>query len=68
MIDSENIRIVSCPSCKGDSVYAISNPYRPFCSARCKEIDIGAWASESFAVPVTATPDDLPFGDPRNTQ
>jgi endogenous inhibitor of DNA gyrase (YacG/DUF329 family) len=25
--------------------------FRPFCSERCKKIDLGAWASEQFAVP-----------------
>lgn len=44
-------RIVRCPGCGGDSVYAPQNLYRPFCSERCKNIDMGAWASEAFAVP-----------------
>jgi len=66
MLESGETRTVVCPTCRGDSVYAPSNPYRPFCSERCKQIDIGAWASETFAVPVTAAPDDAPFGDPRN--
>jgi endogenous inhibitor of DNA gyrase (YacG/DUF329 family) len=42
-----------------------SNPYRPFCSERCKNMDFGAWASESFRVPDESPPDDLPFGDPK---
>ncbi|NNU42136.1 DNA gyrase inhibitor YacG [Ramlibacter montanisoli] len=58
-------RIVRCPSCEGDSVYAPSNPYRPFCSERCRSIDLGAWASESFRVPDETPPDDVPFGDPK---
>ena len=58
-------RIVRCPACSGDSVYATSNPYRPFCSERCKNMDLGAWASESFRVPDESPPDDLPFGDPK---
>ncbi len=58
-------RIVRCPSCGGDSVYAPSNPYRPFCSERCRSIDLGAWASESFRVPDETPPDDVPFGDPK---
>jgi len=57
--------IVRCPQCGGDSVYAPENPYRPFCSERCKNIDLGAWASESFRVPDESPPDDLPFGDPK---
>lgn len=58
-------RLVPCPSCGGDSVYAPSNPYRPFCSERCKKIDLGAWASESFRMPTEAPPDDQEFGDPK---
>ena len=57
--------IVRCPQCGGVSVYAPQNPYRPFCSERCKNIDLGAWASESFRVPDDTPPDDLPFGDPK---
>ncbi len=58
-------RIVPCPGCGGDSVFAPSNPSRPFCSQRCKSMDFGAWASESFRVPTDAPPDDENFGDPR---
>ena len=58
-------RIVRCPACGGDSVYAPTNPFRPFCSERCKGMDLGAWASESFRVPDESPPDDLPFGDPK---
>ncbi|TFZ03995.1 DNA gyrase inhibitor YacG [Ramlibacter humi] len=58
-------RLVTCPQCGGESVYASSNPYRPFCGERCKNIDLGAWASESFRVPDETPPDDQPFGDPK---
>ena len=44
-------RAIRCPSCGGPSIYAVDNPYRPFCSARCKNNDFGAWASEGYAVP-----------------
>jgi len=50
--------IVRCPECGGDSVYASSNPYRPFCSARCKNVDFGAWASEGYRVASGSAPDD----------
>jgi len=46
-------------------VYSPANVYRPFCSERCKQIDLGAWASESFRMPTEAPPDDAPHGDPR---
>ncbi|WP_446719569.1 DNA gyrase inhibitor YacG [Hydrogenophaga sp. OTU3427] len=54
-----------CPACGGPSIYATSNRYRPFCSERCKQTDLGAWASESFRMPTEAPPDEQPFGDPR---
>ncbi len=44
-------RIVRCPQCGGESVYATSNPWRPFCSERCLGTDLGAWASENYRVP-----------------
>ncbi len=56
-------RLVRCPACGGDSIYAPENPFRPFCSQRCKNLDLGAWASESFRVPGEAPPDDQPLGD-----
>jgi uncharacterized protein len=49
-------RLVRCPGCGGESVYALSNPSRPFCSARCRNNDFGAWASEAYGV--EATPND----------
>lgn len=52
------LRIVACPTCKGDSVYAPSNPFRPFCSDRCKNVDFGAWATESYRLEAQPTPAD----------
>ena len=54
-------RTVKCPACGGPSRYAPDNPYRPFCSQRCKHLDLGAWASEEFRVPTT--PPETPEGD-----
>jgi uncharacterized protein len=42
--------IVRCPACGGESLFAPSNEWRPFCSQRCKQVDFGAWASEEFRV------------------
>lgn len=56
-------RVVTCPACGGDSVYGPDNAARPFCSTRCKNIDLGAWASESFRVPTSPSPDDLQFDE-----
>ena len=56
-------KVVSCPACQGDSLYSQDNKYRPFCSERCKNYDLGAWASESFRLPTATPPDDQVFGD-----
>lgn len=63
--DQPAVRVVVCPVCKGDSIYAASNPFRPFCSQRCKNMDLGAWASESFRMPADTPPDDEIYGDPK---
>jgi len=69
MSPNENkTRLVPCPTCAGDSVFDSSNIYRPFCSSRCKGIDLGAWASESFRVPEDTPPDSEVFGDPKLIQ
>jgi endogenous inhibitor of DNA gyrase (YacG/DUF329 family) len=44
-------RIVPCPQCGGPSRYESANRWRPFCSERCRMIDLGAWASDSYVVP-----------------
>lgn len=45
-------KIVRCPQCGGDSPWSIDNRFRPFCCERCKLIDLGAWASEAYRVPL----------------
>jgi uncharacterized protein len=52
------LRRVPCPACGTPTPYRTDNPNRPFCSARCKDIDFGAWASESFRMAADAPPDD----------
>lgn len=42
--------IYPCPQCRKPSRWD-DNPWRPFCSERCKLIDLGAWASERHSIP-----------------
>ena len=42
---------INCPRCGKKDTYQIDNPYRPFCSAQCKLIDLGNWADESYKAP-----------------
>jgi uncharacterized protein len=39
---------VACPTCGKPAEWRPENAYRPFCSQRCKLIDLGAWAEERF--------------------
>lgn len=41
---------VSCPTCQEPALYSPENRWRPFCSERCRMIDLGAWATESYVV------------------
>ncbi len=40
---------VKCPTCK-KKVEWEGNPYRPFCSERCKLIDLGKWLDEEYVM------------------
>lgn len=53
-------RTVNCPTCGKPVVYAPESPWRPFCSERCKLIDFGAWANESFRIPAVENDDEDP--------
>lgn len=40
---------VKCPTCRKKTGWE-NNPYRPFCSERCKLIDLGTWAAEEYKI------------------
>jgi endogenous inhibitor of DNA gyrase (YacG/DUF329 family) len=46
-------RVVPCPRCGQAVEWTPASRYRPFCSERCKLIDLGAWASEAYRIPTT---------------
>ena len=54
--------LVKCPQCGTEVVWSAESPYRPFCSDRCRLIDLGAWESESYRVPVVEEPEDIEGG------
>ncbi|MGI9025569.1 MAG: DNA gyrase inhibitor YacG [Burkholderiaceae bacterium] len=43
--------VVKCPTCGTPVQWCADSPFRPFCSERCKNVDLGAWASERYAIP-----------------
>ncbi|TAK90507.1 MAG: DNA gyrase inhibitor YacG [Burkholderiaceae bacterium] len=58
---------VNCPTCTQAVEWKEENRYRPFCSARCKQIDLGAWAAGEYVIATPLSPneeDALPDGLP----
>ena len=51
---------ITCPICKKNAKWD-NNPFRPFCSERCRLIDLGKWASGEYRVP--GEKKDLPEGE-----
>jgi uncharacterized protein len=56
--------VVACPSCNRPVEWTSTSRFRPFCSERCKNVDLGAWASEKYAIaaetPSENDPDEAP--------
>jgi uncharacterized protein len=49
---------MKCPICHRDAKPRSANATFPFCSARCKTIDLGKWLSEEYRVPVEGVDDE----------
>ncbi|MBS6009063.1 MAG: DNA gyrase inhibitor YacG [Haemophilus parahaemolyticus] len=52
--------IVECPTCQKKVEWKAENKYRPFCSDRCRLIDLGEWANEEKRI---AAVEDIPFSN-----
>ncbi len=57
---------MSCPICKKQP----DSKYRPFCSRRCADIDLGKWLTGSYAIPAADTDeeDSIPTAYPSQNQ
>ena len=51
--------MILCPNCKKVEV-KLGDPDFPFCSERCRLIDLGAWASEKYVISTPANPPPEP--------
>jgi len=55
-----------CPRCKKAATWD-NNPNRPFCSEKCRLIDLGRWAEEEYRIPTGESPmsedNVIPFSD-----
>lgn len=65
LMSTSKIRTVPCPICKEPSEWSPANEYRPFCSRRCKLIDLGQWATDKYCIPgqEPPTPQQLEMDD-----
>ena len=52
------MREVPCPRCGRPSPFSPDNKWRPFCSERCKLIDLGQWAAERYRVAAEEPPEE----------
>jgi len=63
VIQPTRTRLLSCPRCGAQVAWSPENRYRPFCSERCKLIDLGDWATEKFRVPAEEDKDPPEAGE-----
>ncbi|MBL7479170.1 DNA gyrase inhibitor YacG [Legionella bononiensis] len=55
---------ISCPICGKQNTWHSENNFRPFCSERCKLIDLGEWANETRKIPGDPVdPNSSPVGN-----
>lgn len=51
-------RITRCPRCGASTRLDPQNPWRPFCSERCKLVDLGDWFNQRYSIPVQESEPD----------
>jgi uncharacterized protein len=54
-------KVVSCPRCSKPVVWGPGSPWRPFCSERCRMIDLGDWLDENHRI-------SDPLGEPQDDE
>jgi endogenous inhibitor of DNA gyrase (YacG/DUF329 family) len=52
------VAIVKCPTCRRDVEWSPTSQYRPFCSDRCRLVDMGAWLTEQRRIPDESAAED----------
>ena len=57
------VQRVKCPTCQREIDWAQA-PFRPFCSERCRLIDLGAWLTEKHAIAGDPAPEEAERGAP----
>jgi endogenous inhibitor of DNA gyrase (YacG/DUF329 family) len=60
--NSDSVPSAPCPICGKPA----SSSRRPFCSARCADIDLGRWLKDSYSIPTDERPGDEDGGQTRS--
>lgn len=66
MNDESKTPVVPCPQCGKRLYWTSDNPWRPFCSKRCRTLDLGAWADESHRIAGEPAMDDASLDELMN--
>lgn len=61
-MQGKTAKTYKCPQCGKETVWE-GNPFRPFCSERCKLIDLGSWASGEYRIAGGKKPEEEPEHD-----
>ena len=56
-----------CPICDRPAAPRAENTAFPFCSPRCKQVELGKWLNEEYRLPAVESPDDEGNGTPKET-
>ena len=57
--DQKTKKTPRCPQCGKPR----QQQFRPFCSARCRDLDLGKWLSGSYAIPAVEADEEFPEED-----
>jgi len=49
MVEKKGLKL-KCPVCRKETIYSVDNPFRPFCSEKCRLVDLGQWFEEDYAI------------------
>jgi uncharacterized protein len=62
---NDKVTTVHCPTCGAKVIWGPQSPFRPFCSERCRLIDLGEWVEgTNRAIPGQETPFSDELGEP----
>lgn len=71
MTSTKKSPLINCPTCNKQIAWTPENTFRPFCSERCKMIDLGVWAKEGYSIACEETDPFAEYGsvdDPSHLQ